>query len=65
MGYAWYSLAASQENTFAAVNRDVLMRDMNWEELNRGQAIPLELYRRIEKIKDPVFLEEEPVFQNP
>ena len=42
-GYAWYSLAASQGNTVAAINRNNLMIDMSWEELNRAQAISLEL----------------------
>ncbi len=50
-GYAWYSLAASRGNTTAAINRNELMADMSWEELNRAQAISLDLYRRVEKIK--------------
>lgn len=48
-GYAWYSLSASQGNTFATVNRNNLMVDMTWEELNRAQAISVELYRQVEK----------------
>ncbi len=52
-GYAWYSLAASQGNTVAAINRNNLMVDMSWEELNRAQAISLELYRQVEKISEP------------
>lgn len=50
-GYAWYSLAASRGNTFASINRNDLMVDMSWEELNQAQAISLDLYRRVEKIK--------------
>jgi len=49
-GYAWYSLSASQGNTFATTNRNNLMINMTWEELNRAQAISVELYRQIEKI---------------
>ncbi|MGD9949778.1 MAG: tetratricopeptide repeat protein [Desulfobulbus sp.] len=52
-GYAWYSLAASRGNTSAAINRNDLMGDMSWEELNQAQAISLDLYRRVEKIKQP------------
>ncbi len=52
-GYAWYSLAASRGNTVAAINRNQLMVEMSWEELNRAQAISLELYRRVEKIEQP------------
>ena len=48
-GYAWYSLSASQGNSFAIVNRNNLMIDMNWEELNRAQAISVELFHRVEK----------------
>ncbi|MGE4560323.1 MAG: tetratricopeptide repeat protein [Desulfobulbus sp.] len=50
-GYAWYSLAASRGNTLAAINRNDLMVNMSWEELNQAQAISLDLYRRVEKIK--------------
>ncbi len=63
-GYAWYSLAASRGNSFAAINRNILMQDMEWDELNRAQAIALELYRRVEQIKEHAPLEEEPIFQN-
>ena len=49
-GYAWYSLAASSGNAFAIKNRNNLMLDMTWEELNQAQALSFELYRRIEKI---------------
>jgi len=52
-GYAWYSLAASRGNTTAAINRNELMSEMSWEELNRAQAISLDLYRRVEKIQHP------------
>lgn len=52
-GYAWYSLAASRGNTIAAINRNNLMVDMSWEELNRAQAISLDLYRLVEKIREP------------
>jgi TPR repeat protein len=52
-GYAWYSLAASRGNTIAAINRNSLMAEMSWEELNRAQAISLDLYRRVEKMETP------------
>lgn len=52
-GYAWYSLAASRGNTFASINRNTLMMEMSWEELNRAQAISLELYRQVEKMDTP------------
>jgi TPR repeat protein len=52
-GYAWYSLAASRGNTLAAINRNDLMLDMSWEELNRAQALSVEFYRRVEKIVEP------------
>lgn len=52
-GYAWYSLAASRGNTTASINRNNLMLNMSWEELNRAQAISLDLYRRIEKVPPP------------
>ncbi|MDD2466306.1 MAG: tetratricopeptide repeat protein [Desulfobulbus sp.] len=52
-GYAWYSLAASRGNTTAAINRNDLMVDMSWEELNQAQAFSLDLYRRVENIKQP------------
>ena len=52
-GYAWYSLAVSGGNTFATINRNNLMHDMTWEELNRAQALSVELYRRIEKMVVP------------
>lgn len=48
-GYAWYSIAASQGNTTASINRNSLMADMNWEELNRAQAISVSLYQQIER----------------
>jgi len=52
-GYAWYSLAASRGNLIAAINRNSLMADMSWEELNRAQAISLELYRQVENMTNP------------
>lgn len=52
-GYAWYSLAASRGNTAAAINRNTLMVEMSWEELNRAQALSLELYRQVEKMDQP------------
>ncbi|MBM9613866.1 sel1 repeat family protein [Desulfobulbus rhabdoformis] len=55
-GYAWYSLAASRGNTMAAINRNELMTEMSWEELNGAQAISLDLYRRVENIKEPRLL---------
>ncbi len=48
--YAWYALAASRGNTFAAVSRNRLMTDMSWEELNRAQAVAVDLYREIEEL---------------
>lgn len=59
-GYAWYSVAASRGNTTAAINRNDLMVDMSWEELNQAQALSLELYRRVEKIKQPKQIAPEP-----
>ena len=53
-GYAWYSLAASRGNTMAALYRNNLMLTMSWDELNRAQAIAVDLYRRIEQLgSDP------------
>lgn len=49
-GYAWYSLAASKGNTTARVNRNSLMAEMSWEDLQRAQAISVELYQEIERI---------------
>ena len=48
--YAWYALAASRGNTFAAVSRNRLMTDRSWEELNRAQAVAVDLYREIEEL---------------
>ena len=59
-GYAWYSLAASRGNTMAAINRNELMTEMNWDELNSAQAISLDLYRRVENIKEAGVLSPEP-----
>ena len=50
LGYAWYSLAASRGNTMASLNRSTLMTEMNWEELNRAQALSVELYRKVEQM---------------
>lgn len=50
LGYAWYSLAASRGNTMASLNRGTLMAEMSWEELNRAQALSVELYRRVEQM---------------
>ncbi|WP_319547772.1 tetratricopeptide repeat protein [Desulfogranum marinum] len=49
LGYAWYSIAASQGNTTARISRNSLMADMSWEELNRAQAISVSLYQQIER----------------
>lgn len=58
-GYAWYSLAVSGGNTFATISRNNLMRDMSWEELNRAQALSVELYYRIERMTAPDLFEPE------
>lgn len=55
-GYAWYSLAASRGNTIAAINRNNLMVEMSWEELNAAQAVSLELYRQVEKMGQPALI---------
>jgi len=47
-GYAWYSLAASQGNSGAMVARNNLMMLMNFEELNRAQALAVKLYNQVE-----------------
>lgn len=59
-GYAWYSLAASRGNTTAAINRNDLMVNMSWEELNRAQGLSLALYRQVEKIAEPGPIAPEP-----
>lgn len=59
-GYAWYSLAASRGNTIASINRNNLMMDMSWEELNRAQAISLELYRQVENMTKPQLIAPDP-----
>ena len=46
--YAWYSFAASQGNSAAARNRNDLLKDMSWEELNLAQKITVELYNEVE-----------------
>ncbi|WP_161629784.1 tetratricopeptide repeat protein [Desulfogranum japonicum] len=50
-GYAWYSLAASRGNTGAQLARNGLMAEMSWEELNKAQALSVEIYNKIEKIE--------------
>ncbi len=52
-GYAWYSIAASKGNTTAIINRNNLMIDMSWEDMNRAQAISVALYEQIEKMRLP------------
>ncbi len=49
--YAWYSFAASQGNSAAASNRNDLLKDMSWEELNLAQKITVELYNEVESRK--------------
>lgn len=49
-GYAWSSIAASKGNTGAALYRNTLMIEMSWDELNKAQALSLELYRQVEDI---------------
>ena len=49
--YAWYSFAASQGNSAAARNRNDLLKDMSWEELNLAQKITVELYNEVESRK--------------
>ena len=49
--YAWYSFAASQGNDAAARNRNDLLKDMSWEELNSAQKITVELYKEVESRK--------------
>jgi uncharacterized protein len=49
--YAWYSLAASQGDSQAALQRNTLMAEMNWDELNRAQALSIELFRQVEEKK--------------
>lgn len=59
-GYAWYSMAASRGNTAAAINRNNLMMEMSWEELNQAQALALELYRRVEHVAIPKMIAPQP-----
>lgn len=55
LGYAWYSLAASQGNTGAMAGRNNLMVQMSWEELNRAQAKAVELFEKVEdRLRFPV-----------
>lgn len=49
-GYAWSSVAASKGNTSAAIYRNTLMLEMSWEELNKAQALSLELFGQVEDI---------------
>ncbi len=51
VGYAWYSLAAGRGNTGAQLARNGLMAEMSWEELNRAQALSVEMYNEIEQIE--------------
>ena len=46
--YAWYSLAAGQGNIAAIAARNNLMIRMNWQELNRAQALSLKLFKEVE-----------------
>ena len=46
--YAWYSLAASQGNIAAATNRNNLLKDMSWDEINLAQRMSIELYNEVE-----------------
>jgi hypothetical protein len=46
--YAWYSFAASQGNLAAATNRNDLLKDMSWEEINLAQKLSVELYDEVE-----------------
>jgi len=46
--YAWYSFAASQGNIAAATNRNDLLKDMSWDEINLAQRISVELYHEVE-----------------
>jgi TPR repeat protein len=45
--YAWYSIAASRGNRAAERNRNDLLKDMSWEELNLAQKITVELYNEV------------------
>jgi len=46
--YAWYSFAASQGNVAASTNRNDLLKDMSWDEINLAQRISVELYNEVE-----------------
>lgn len=46
--YAWYTFAANQGNVAAANNRNALLMDLSWEELNLAQKISIELYNEFE-----------------
>ncbi len=50
--YAWYSLAASQGNTTASIARNALMPAMNWNDLNRAQALSVRLFREVEQNRE-------------
>ncbi len=50
--YAWYSLAASQGNLAAGAARNTLMLRMNWQELNRAQALSVRLFKEMESNRE-------------
>ena len=50
--YAWFSLAASQGNVAARLNRNNLLASMDWEALNKAQALSVALYKQVEKNKE-------------
>lgn len=50
-GYAWYNLAASSGNMTALSNRDTLMPEMSWEELNAAQRLSVEFFKAVEQAK--------------
>ncbi len=50
--YAWYSLAASQGNLAAVAARNTLMLRMNWQELNRAQALSVRLFKEMESNRE-------------
>jgi TPR repeat protein len=52
--YAWYSLAASQGNAGSMVARNNLMIRMSWEELNRAQALSVQLFKEVENAGEPL-----------
>ncbi|HHB76709.1 MAG TPA: sel1 repeat family protein [Desulfobulbus sp.] len=50
--YAWYSLAASQGNLAAVAARNNLMIRMNWQELNKAQALSVKLFKEVESNRE-------------